>query len=752
MTALVVFSLLATVPVPPECEAPPTRDVAPLKAFAQKSGTLSVGLDSVATWCFDSSGTWTGGQRPEGKKPKPIDPNAPPVGDCARALASCDEAKTALTEDLSRALTETLAELERPYRGQKYVAKRTGLNERPSTAVNCRERSRPELFAQAQARMDLARLASTAQNEYANYKTWLYTRGLECAQQVRAGRVDTTRVSMSVDAPANPTGGGAAGGKGPVVGGAGGAGPGVAVNGTSGAAGAGGTATSGTGGTAAPAPGSGGGFAGNAVAAAGATGISARFAGGIAGNGVGVGGTAASTATSGANASTKTGGTSGAPGAAGSVKAGTTATITPPPAATPFATGTVPSPTATGPALSATNATPGATGTAQPPTGTGLSATNAAPGTSGTAPSMAGPGAGTSGGTASTASGSGSTVASAGSSTTAASARTDGSMTGLVAAAGAASANSGTGTTSPPAGSPSLSSTLIAPVAPPAATGTAGGPEALLETWRALAAQRGKMELDRDYTLGFLASRELRDCRCQRSSPAGIVARLSNNDGVAQLEADHQRAMSCELCLQNAFAAWKARIGKQCPLLMDLSPYELEVLQKSDDGNGIPPRCWEEVVARRGLDGGVLLATAPATPRPGIAPPPLASAAVDAGVKAAPPVAAAVSPTGMPKFEPASPLADGFFRPNEPAPIPLREDGRLYVRLFMSSTCAADVLPGPLLARTGDLLLIPYGASQLSLRSPCGGLAEVYWGKEPTPRVSEVFGRNQPLHLQFKPQ
>jgi hypothetical protein len=70
----------------------------------------------------------------------------------------------------------------------------------------------------------------------------------------------------------------------------------------------------------------------------------------------------------------------------------------------------------------------------------------------------------------------------------------------------------------------------------------------------------------------------------------------------------------------------------------------------------------------------------------------------------------------------------------------------------MSSTCAADVLPGPLLARTGDLLLIPYGASTLSLRSPCGGLAEVYWGKEPTPRVSEVFGRNQPLYLQFKAQ
>jgi hypothetical protein len=324
-----------------------------------------------------------------------------------------------------------------------------------------------------------------------------------------------------------------------------------------------------------------------------------------------------------------------------------------------------------------------------------------------------------------------------------------------VATTGAGAGNAaGSGTSG--AGSSGLSSSLIATVTPPT-TGTTTAPsgvDGMLDTWRGLSAQRGKMELDRDYTLGFLASRELRDCRCQRASPAGIVARLQNNDGVAQLEADHQRAMSCELCLQNAFAAWKTRIGKQCALLVDLSPYELEVLQKSDDGNGIPPRCWEEVVARRGLDGGVLLASPPPVKPPA----PVATAGpltvmlpVDAGTRA-PLATTAVVPTGMPKFEPPSPLADGFFRPNEPAPIPLREDGRLYVRLFMSSTCAADVLPGPLLARTGDLLLIPYGASTLSLRSPCGGLAEVYWGKEPTPRVSEVFGRNQPLHLQFKAQ
>jgi hypothetical protein len=162
-----------------------------------------------------------------------------------------------------------------------------------------------------------------------------------------------------------------------------------------------------------------------------------------------------------------------------------------------------------------------------------------------------------------------------------------------------------------------------------------------------------------------------------------------------------------------------------------------------------------DAYGKRGLDAGVLVAAAtPTKPPPSLNPTATTGATtftVPLDPKSLPP-APAPAPTGVPRFEPPSPLADGFFRPSEPAPIPLREDGRLYVRVFMSSTCAADVLPGPVLARTGDLLLIPYGARQLSLRSPCGGLAEVYWGREAAPRVSEVFGRNQPLHFQFKPQ
>ncbi|MBL8924344.1 MAG: hypothetical protein JNJ54_36180 [Myxococcaceae bacterium] len=738
MTFLAVLSLLAGVPLPQECEPPPLHDVAPLKTFAQKSGTLSVGLDSVATWCFDSGGAWTGGQRPEpGKKPKPIDPKAPPVGDCARALTSCDDAKAALTDELMQALLDALGDLERPWRGQKYPPRRTGLNERPPTTVNCKERSRPDLFSQAQARMDLARLASTVQNEYANYKTWLFARGLECAQQVKSGRVDTTRVAISVDAPVGPGTAGGAAGKG-IAGG-------TAVVATSAGTGTT-TAPSGTStGTAAPAtvPGS-----ASAAGATGSTGASGGTSGvgsatGTSGTTVGATGTGTRGTTAGSTGSTGgPGGTSGIAGTAGTTATGTTVGTT---GSTGKPGGVSDTPAATG-SIATPGGTSGAAGTAGS-TGTGATAgatgsTGAPVGTTGTTVGATGT-TGTAGATGSTGPG--------------------------------GSAKSGLSTAANPSGTPDIGAAPVVP--PPVVTTTSGSlgaagatspatpaeaaqPPAnpLLETWRSLASQRARLELDRDYTLGFLASRELRDCRCQRSSPAGIVTRLESGEGTAQLEADNQRAVACEHCLQNAFAAWRGRVQKQCALMGELSEYELEVLQRSDDGNGIPPRCWQDIVAKKGLDAGVFLATPAITARPPpvqttmTVPLPVADAGTKTLVSAGPVQPLTPPPTGMPRFEPTSTLADGFFRPNEPAPIPLREDGRLYVRVFMSSTCAADVLPGPVLARTGDLLLIPYGAKQLSLRSPCGGLAEVYWGREPTPRVSEVFGRNQPLHLQFRPQ
>ena len=553
-------ALMSAAPTPGECEGPAVCDVAALQAYAQKSGSLSVGLDSVATWCFDSAGDFTGGA-PKSKKPPKIAPAL--TGDCAKALTACEIAKKAVTPELKALLTDALSDLQRPFRQKVYVPKRSGLADHPGEVVECASHSRPDLFAQAQARMDVARLASQTFNEYANYRTWLYAEGLKCTQAVNAGKVDTTQRNTSLDSAPTPAP--------PVV-------------------------------------------------------------------------------------------------------------LAPVPPVDQSRTVLVPTPE---PALVlVTPASALDAGSSTRVVITGLPSPVVAPASDAGGPAVAEP------------------------------------VKPL------------------PIGGPSSERERVAALPP-------------IEKWGALAQVRSTLELHRDYTLGFLASRELRDCRCQRPNPTGLAQRYAKSDNLPQLEVDETKNAQCELCLHDAFAAWKTRVEKQCALVDKLSDFEVGVLQRSDDGNGLPPRCIDTVTARR--DGGVaapvamimrdggLVRVAVATPLP-LPPAPVAK-----------PAAPAV-PT-FPVMQPvATPLADTFSRASDWAPIPLREDGRLYVRLFMSSACAADVLPGPIQARTGDLLVIPFNARQLSVRSPCGGLAEVYWGREVKPRVSEIFARNQPLHLQFQPQ
>lgn len=100
--------------------------------------------------------------------------------------------------------------------------------------------------------------------------------------------------------------------------------------------------------------------------------------------------------------------------------------------------------------------------------------------------------------------------------------------------------------------------------------------------------------------------------------------------------------------------------------------------------------------------------------------------------------------------DPLPPTQGDFLKPSDYAPIPSREEGRVYVRVFTSSACVAEVLPGPVVARTGDLLPVPLSASEITVRGACGGFAEIYFGREEKPRVSESFARNQPLRLQFR--
>jgi len=608
-----VITCLAAAPLPPECEQPELRDVLPLKQLAQLDGALSVGLDSVATWCFDPGGSWTGGQPPKpGKGKQKVSKDTPATGDCAKAIASCEAAaKAADKRSLRDLATYALGDLERSYRGAKYFPKRTGLKDKPKDKADCNSQERSELFAQAQARMDIARLTSQIQSEYANYKAWLMQESMKCRSEVLAqkrGAKDPTRVAVDSSKPE-------------------------------------------------PKP--------------------------------------------------------------------------EPVKPEPREPKPEPAPKISVSTSSATSTETAAVTVAKEPPGNWVTERETA---------------------------------------------------------------------------------LAKP---------------LLEKWKYLAEQTAKQEADRDYTLGFLASRELRACDCTRVNPGAIVRALEKkeggNAGMALLQSEDGANTKCAVCALDAYNAWKPRLDKQCRQMDALTEFELEKFAQSDDANGIPPRCTEAAKARHAAekkkkaddeaaaakakvaatpapvpaapaDAGTVVASAAKpepTPAPAPAPapapvaqtnpnlvtvngmtyyrPPGSDAGLPAAIAPSAPVAAAPVPDsgrtlsvaapaagslsgpGVPAtVGPVTASAESFVPPEAWAPIPPREEGRMYVRLSMSAACIAEISPGPIQARTGDLLLVPFGAPQLSVKSPCGGLAEIYWGKEAKPRFSEVFPRNQAIKFEFK--
>jgi hypothetical protein len=277
------------------------------------------------------------------------------------------------------------------------------------------------------------------------------------------------------------------------------------------------------------------------------------------------------------------------------------------------------------------------------------------------------------------------------------------------------------------------------------ATAPVGGPTAerekalsasMLEKWRYFLSEQQKVEVDPDWVSGFLASRELRDCRCVRPTPGDIVRRLENKERIPQLEADDEKNSRCELCLLDSYPKWKVRAQKQCTLALELTEFELGVLQRSDDGNGLPPRCVEVANQKRAGKQPTSPATTVITQNK---PPPTTDGQGNGASFIITKNDAVANGNG-----------NDFVKPHDYAPIPSREEGRVYVRVFTSSACIAEVLPGPVQARTGDLLPVPHAAKEITVRGPCGGFAELYFGKEEKPRVSESFARNQPLRLQFR--
>ncbi|MFT3841720.1 MAG: hypothetical protein QM723_32320 [Myxococcaceae bacterium] len=633
LAPLVLSLLSADSRLPPECAPPPLHDVAALKDLASLDGAFSAGLDAVATWCFDSGGNWTAGKGKAALKGAKRTPSEDaPAGDCAKAIVSCESTEEVLKnkEPLRELAHDARADLDRTYKGQHYTPKRTGLKEVPSEKADCRSKNRTELFQMAQHRMDLARLTSQIQNEYGNYKTWLFTRGLECRNAVLANKKDPTKRNLTID-------------------------DGVAAQ--------------------------------NAEADAGT-----------------------------------------APGSAGT----TVASVTPAP---------------TGGAVSSTPEVKAAVGGDWLPKWKLLAKLHAVD-----------------------------------------EADRDYTM-GFLASKEWKGCNC----------------EKVNPSALARSIEKKEGGEVGLTLLREEDAAKTACELCLLDTFPTWRTRANKDCdgmdalsdtdfdKLRKSDQAyGIPPRCFDESSQhrtekliaaqqAKAEADRKKieelnnaalaAMAKDGGAPMTMAQFAAADGGSKPVVSSAavasdagstvaSPAGLQTVNgytyyhAGSGTTGAVPATGGTTAGAAPADAGATVAagtpgnqmTAPSGPTP----PAFSTTIGGSGASGRDGVVGPGTPSG-PGVSPRG-AYESFNQPEQWAPVPQREEGRIYVRLFMSSACVATIDPGPLEARTGDLLLLPYEARFVQVKSPCGGLAEVYFGRQPKPAVSELFGKNKPIRFEFKPQ
>lgn len=113
--------------------------------------------------------------------------------------------------------------------------------------------------------------------------------------------------------------------------------------------------------------------------------------------------------------------------------------------------------------------------------------------------------------------------------------------------------------------------------------------ESLRERWALLAQKFRDMEANPDHATGFLVSKELRICQCTRPDAWAILRAL---DGGRQAEGGTGEELRCGFCILQKYVQWQERVSQQCALMLLLSPFELERLEKSDDAHGLPKHCF----------------------------------------------------------------------------------------------------------------------------------------------------------------
>jgi len=182
------------------------------------------------------------------------------------------------------------------------------------------------------------------------------------------------------------------------------------------------------------------------------------------------------------------------------------------------------------------------------------------------------------------------------------------------------------------------------------------------------------MEVNPDYADGFLVSRELRSCQCTRPDPWAVLRGLDEGQTMA---GGTDAQLRCGFCMVQKYTQWQERISRQCGLLLTLSPFEVERLEKSEDAQGLPARCFERARAMR-------------------------------------PAAAVTTQEAL--------------QPKIHGTLVQRKEDHRYLRVIAGPACLVGLEGTSLQFGTKDWLEIPPNVTQLRLRSSCQATAEIYRG------------------------
>jgi len=188
------------------------------------------------------------------------------------------------------------------------------------------------------------------------------------------------------------------------------------------------------------------------------------------------------------------------------------------------------------------------------------------------------------------------------------------------------------------------------------------------------------METNPDYAEGFLVSKELRSCQCDRPNPWAVLRGLDEGQpSVGNTDAQ----LRCGFCIVQKYTQWQERVSRQCGLMLALSLFEIERLEKSDDAHGLPKRCFARARA-------------------------------------------------MHPAHPTHPVAQPALPPKVHGALVERKEAHRYVRVIAGPPCIVTVEDTGLQFTRREWLEIPPGTTQLKLKSACPATVEVYLGTQAT--------------------